>query len=104
MGYKVVRIITAIILLLALTKQPYGFYKLLRWVVFGVSSYSIFIAYNEKYFGWLWIFLFIAILFNPIFPVYFDRTTWAYIDVCTAIIFIISIFKMKNKKENRINV
>jgi len=37
----------------------------------------------------------IAILFNPIKPIHFDKGYWQVIDFITAIIFIVAIFAFK---------
>jgi hypothetical protein len=39
----------------------------------------------------------IAILFNPIAPVYLDKGTWVVIDLIVAALFLISIFKIKRR-------
>ncbi|MCR4418182.1 MAG: hypothetical protein NUV92_10630 [Ignavibacteria bacterium] len=46
----------------------------------------------------------IAILFNPIFPIYLDRNIWRYVDIAAAIIFLVSLYVLKKSvSENNNN-
>ena len=83
------------LLLWALGYHQYGYYQFLRWVVSGSGAYLAYLSYNAKKEFWTWIFAGIALLFNPIIPFHFLRDTWQSIDVITAIIFFISVFKVK---------
>ena len=98
MFFVIVRIIVAIMLLAALGRHPYGYYTLLRFVVCGVCAYSTYFTIELKKIGWAWTFGIIAVLFNPIIPIYLDRETWAFIDIGVAIIFIISLFLLGKAK------
>jgi len=87
-----------IILLGALGSCPYAYYQILRWIVCAVGIYSSYLAYQSKKIIWAWIFGIIAVLFNPILPIYFIREIWQPIDVIVAVIFIIAMFvKFKNE-------
>jgi predicted membrane protein len=63
---------------------PYGFYTLLRLIVCGSTGY---VAYKEKRHRVALII--IAILFNPIVPVYLIRAIWIPIDLCVGIYLLI---------------
>ena len=90
--------ISIIMLLLAIpTFWPYGYYILLRWVIAISALLSLWVAYNFKRTFWLFLMGIIALLFNPIAPVYLDKGTWVIIDIVVAITFFISIFKIKTK-------
>ncbi len=95
MTLKFVKSLTSIFLLLAFTKMPYGFYSLLRWIVFGVSTYSAYDSYRKTFLGWAWTFLIIGLIFNPFIPVHFNRTILNILDLATATLFISSIFVME---------
>ena len=52
---------------------PYGVYQLVRWVICLSAGYNAYQqGVKEKYF-WASTFVFIAILFNPIAPIHFDK-------------------------------
>ncbi len=93
------KIIAILFLLGALGDNAYGYYQVLRWVILIVGGYSAYLTYKIGSKAWPWIFGAIAILFNPIFLITFQRDTWQIIDVVVAIIFIVSLFN-KNERKN----
>ena len=82
-------IIAAIMLLLALAPWPYGYYQVLRLVVCGVAVYVAFMAYTCQKMWTVWLFGFIAVLFNPLLPIYLSRHIWQPIDVLCGILFMV---------------
>jgi|SRR6516162_1084860 hypothetical protein len=56
------------------------FYTLLRWITCVTFAYSAVTAYRMKKVAWVWVFGILAVLFNPLAPVYLQRTTWQMID------------------------
>ncbi|MEJ5306269.1 MAG: DUF6804 family protein [Ignavibacteria bacterium] len=104
MVYRVVNIIAVILLFWSLDRHPYSYYTLLRFVVFGVSVYSVYLFITIKKSNWAWIHIMIAILFNPIFPIYLDRNIWRYVDIAAAIVFLVSLYVLKKSvSENNNN-
>jgi hypothetical protein len=89
----VLRIIVAVMLLIATFPLPYDYYTLLRIIVFIVSVYCVQVTYQQKLEIWPWIFATVALLFNPLFPIYLQKTTWVFIDIFIAMTFIISFWK-----------
>ncbi|MFA5967601.1 MAG: DUF6804 family protein [Patescibacteria group bacterium] len=83
-------IIAIIMLLLAPLAWPYGYYMLLKWVVCSIAVYYAYTLYDaKKLTGWLWTLVIIAILFNPLVPIYLnDKGLWGSIDVVVAILFV----------------
>ncbi len=78
---NVALVIAAAVLLLALFDGwQYGFFTMLRFVVFATTAYVAWLAYEERREKWIWAFGFVAVLFNPFFPIYLDRETWVVID------------------------
>ncbi len=100
MGFLIARIIAIALLLWALDRHPYGYYKLLRFVVCGVSAYGAYFSAEIKKTGWAWIFGSIALLFNPVIPFYFKRNIWGIIDIVASVIILISIYLLGIKKNN----
>jgi hypothetical protein len=101
---KTSRIITAILLLWALDYHPYSYYILLRWFVCFVSVYMAYISYVTDKREWMIMFIFIALLFNPLFPVYLDRPTWAIIDVITSFVMLTSLLLLPRKSQSVKNI
>ena len=97
---NIVILISVIFLLLAMLEGwAYGFFTLLRCVVFGTSAYLTWLAYTCEKESWSWIFGFIALLFNPIIPIHLYRELWVVIDLLVAVFLIISIFTFKLPEE-----
>jgi len=98
---SVLLIISAILLILAIIYIfPYRYYIILRWIVFVCTTCVIaFVLYLEKR-SWVWIMVSLLVLFNPIIPFSFTVLIWRVIDLVTAIIFIIAIFKITENKNN----
>ena len=87
-------ITAGIMLLLAILPiWPYSYFQILRWVVTGVAIYNANRSNESNETYWLFIMGVIAILFNPIFPFYFQKETWQILDLIGAILFLISLFK-----------
>ena len=97
---NIATIVSAIFLFLAMFGGwPYGFFTLLRFVVFAATAYISWIAYEAKQEKWIWIFGFLAVIFNPFIPLYFGRSFWVIVDLIVAIFLIISIFVFRFPKK-----
>lgn len=93
---NIASIIATVFLFLALLNGwPYGFFTLLRLVVFVATAYIAWIAYTQQKEKWVWIFGFIAVLFNPFIVVHLNRELWSFIDVIVGVFMIVSIFTLK---------
>ena len=88
-------IIAAVMLLLALAPFPYGYYQLLRLVVCGVSLYVAFAAFNWQKMWAVWVFGFVAILFNPLIPIHLSREIWQTIDIVCTALFVVIVIMLK---------
>lgn len=91
---------TALLLILAAVGSwPYGFYMLLRLVV---CVASIFIAWRlGQHRPLMWVFIFIAILYNPVFRVAFERDTWSILNVVSALPYVVVGFLQRPRKSDR---
>lgn len=88
----------AALLLLALAPLPYGYYQFLRLVV---CVCAVLIAIQvKKTTVWFPIFLTVALLFNPIIPVYLTRDIWALIDIACALLFVFHSFAFNSSSDN----
>lgn len=82
---------SAILLLVALGDHPYGYYTFLRWAVTSAAVLVAVVAQRSTSQWATWPFAGIAILFNPIAPVYMSRQSWRPIDIICAIGFLASL-------------
>jgi hypothetical protein len=69
--------------------MPYGYYTFTRIVVCAFAGFFAFTAWEGDLVPRVWavILSLVAVLFNPIIPIYLSRATWFYFDVGVAIIF-----------------
>ena len=66
----------------------YGFYQLLRFAITIFAAWSAVKVYNKNPQSfWMFVFVAIAILFNPIIKITFEREIWQVIDVITMLLF-----------------
>lgn len=99
---KYVPLYLAAVLLLCLAPMPYGYYTLVRviaTVVFGIYAYKCYVAKKE---GLTWVFVTLALLFQPFAKIALGRVIWNVIDVIVAIGLIVLFFwdwKRGNKVE-----
>lgn len=78
---------------------PYGYFTFLRFVVCAVSIYLACKIYEgNKESLWVWVFAGIAVLFNPIVIITFERATWTVIDLIVGVFFVLSMFLTKVSK------
>lgn len=83
----------AFLLLAVLGSWPYGFYTMLRLVVCGAAIYVAYAAARANIALWLWVMVGIALLFNPLVPVSFERELWRLIDLIVAIVFVVLLLR-----------
>lgn len=72
-------------------RHPYSFYTLLRWICCPVFAYSAFAAHGKNRVPWVWVFGVLAALYNPIFRVELDRSTWIIVNWLTVGAILIAI-------------
>ncbi len=86
MKYKTGLIVASVCLLLALLPMPYGYYQLLRLIVCGVSIWAA-ISTSKTNQTLTVLYVLVALLYNPIFIIHFDRSVWGVINIITALFF-----------------
>ena len=91
-------IATAFLFLALIDGWPYGFFTMLRFVVFASSAYVAWMAYEVQKEKWVWIFGFLAVLFNPFIIIHLDREIWSVIDLIVGMFMIVSLFALKLDK------
>jgi hypothetical protein len=91
------KILTIAVLLGALGSHPYAYYQILRWIVSIAAAFSAIQFHENERQGWMWVFIVIAILFNPIAPIYMNKTSWQPLDLMGAFVFCSALFVGKKK-------
>lgn len=97
---KVVPLIAAVLLFVALLNLPIGYYTFMR---IGVTIGSILLIRQELEKGinnWVILFGIITIIFNPFLPIYLgSKFTWIPIDIIAGIIFLVYFFSNKGNND-----
>ena len=97
---KTLSYVSAVMLLLALPSiWPYAFYQILRWVVTITGILNIIEFNKEHKSGWLLTMVAVAILFNPIAPVYLSKSSWLTWDILAAMIMFMATRELKESKK-----
>ena len=89
-------VLGAFLLLLAITRMPYGYYLFMRWIVCAVCVYGAWAAYQDRRHTWTRLLVAAAVLFNPIIPFRMHRAEWVPFDLAGALLLIWSSFAFKN--------
>jgi hypothetical protein len=92
---NLIKIVLAILLFLCLFKMPYGYYQFVRFVAMVSFGYLAFSANEESKKNEVFIYLALAILFQPLIKFSFGRTLWNVIDVIVGVGLLLSIFNKK---------
>jgi hypothetical protein len=94
---KPLTIIAGIMLVLAIPSiWPYGYYQLLRLVICAVAILNVYLFNKDGKTGWVITMGLVALLFNPIAPVYLEKGLWVIIDFVVAIVMFGSVKESKN--------
>ena len=84
------KIATILLLIAVVPIWPYFLYQFLRIIVFGVAVFSSYLYHKEKNTQWMIVMIVVAVVFNPINPLYFGHFLWSLVDLVIAVIFFIS--------------
>jgi len=89
--------ISAVMLFVGAAPLPYGYYMLLRLVAFGVFAFAAFIAFDRKNQSLPWVYVFMALVFNPIIKIHFPKEIWAVVDVASGVLLLATAKTIKTK-------
>ena len=81
-------LVPIVLLLVATERMPYAYYTLTKITVCGFALLLAFLGWENSLTSRIWstVFVCVAILFNPIVPIYLSRGSWYDFDVGVAII------------------
>jgi hypothetical protein len=60
-------------------------------------------AYEQQKEKWVWIFVFLAVLFNPFIIIHLNREIWSVIDFIVGVFMIVSVFVLKLEQKSNTN-
>ena len=86
MDRKIIYGAAGLLCLLAVFPFPYAYYSFLRLALTAAALVAVFDLKNNENYLWL-LFGGIALLFNPLFPIYLTKGIWFPIDLIAALAF-----------------
>ena len=95
MDKKIIMLIIAVLLFLCLLNMPYGYYQFVKFVAMVGFAYLGYTGYEQSNKNEVFIFIALAILFQPFFKIMLGRTIWNIVDVLVGVGLLLSILKKK---------
>lgn len=95
---NLIKIVLAILLFVCLADMPYGFYQLVRFAAMIVFAFLAYSANQQTNKNEVFVYLALAILFQPFIKIDLGRTIWNIVDVVVGIGLILSIFLNRTNK------
>jgi len=91
---RVLWVVPPVVLVIATARLPYGYYTFTRIVTCGAAAIIAFVCFQARPIiqAWSALLALVAILFNPIIPIHLNRSTWFYLDLIVAAVFIAHLF------------
>lgn len=72
-----------------LQRHEYGFYQALRWIT-CLAAVAVAVTAWTRLQAVSWVFLAVAVLFNPLSPIRLSRETWQPIDLVVGALFLVA--------------
>ena len=95
-----IKILLALLLLLCLADMPYGFYQLVRFVAMIGFVWLAWQANGSGKNSEAFIYIALALLFQPLIKISLGRALWNFIDVVVGVGLLISILAISKEKQN----
>ena len=76
----------SILMFVALGDNPYSYYQFLRVVTLLIGGFIIYLIHpHDQDSRYIWYFVAVVLLFNPLLPIYLDRGIWSVINLSVAV-------------------
>lgn len=86
---RVVAILLAIFIAAGAFRLPYGYYQVLRVVATVSFLFIAYTSHRNRYHLCTIIALVMAYIFNPLFPIYLRKSTWAVVDIAAGVLLVL---------------
>ncbi|RXG29875.1 DUF6804 family protein [Leeuwenhoekiella marinoflava] len=96
----VIKLALSILFLLCLFQLPYGYYEFVRFCALIGFAWLAYTSYQKGNTGGAFIYLALAILFQPLLKIALGRTLWNIVDVLVAVGLLASLFLETEKFKN----
>lgn len=97
---KIIKVILAILLLFCLAKLPYEYYLFVRYA--GMIGFALLASFanTKEHKNAMYIYLGLAVLFQPFMKILLGRDLWILVDIIVAIGLVISLGVQPKEKSN----
>ena len=83
-------------LLVAMLNMPYGYYQLLRVMIFCVSVYLAIAEGKQDYGFWMWAFIACGLIYNPIAKLSLGGEIWPFVNMGTICLLVIHFWTRRD--------
>lgn len=90
-AFILVRCLAAVLTFYATGKHPHNFYILTRWTVFLACCWGLWLCRGRIWPSFAPAYFAIGLIFNPLLPFYFQRSTWRTLDIAVGLILVVSL-------------
>ncbi|WP_234108903.1 MULTISPECIES: DUF6804 family protein [Chryseobacterium] len=97
---KAIKILLAILFFLCLAKMPYGYYQLVRFLALVGFVVLAFQAGTQDKQAEIFVYIALALLFQPFFKISLGRELWNIVDVVVGIGLLASLFLNPKNSNN----
>ncbi len=97
MNINLLKLIIAILLIICPLNMPYGFYQIVRFIAMIGFAYLAYSTNGKNNKNEVFVYLALAILFQPFVKIALGRTLWNIVDVFVGVCLLVSIFTPQNK-------
>jgi len=97
MNNSIIKIGLAIVLFLCLFNMPYGYYQFVRFISMCGFTYLAYSSNEVNKKNEAFVYIGLAILFQPFIKIALGRTIWNVVDLIVGIGLIVSLFQSKRK-------
>ena len=97
MNKTIIKLILTIFLFACLLDFPYGYYQFVRFAALVGFGYLAFKSNEQGYKNEAFVYLALAVLFQPFIKIALGRTIWNIVDVIVGIGLFVSLFLPKSK-------
>jgi Na+/alanine symporter len=97
MNNSFIKVGLALLLFICLINMPYGYYQFFRFASMIGFAYLAYSANEQSNKNEVFVYITLAILFQPFIKVALGRTIWNIVDLVVGIGLIVSLFQSKRK-------
>ena len=98
MNNPIVKIVLAVLLIICLFNMPYGYYQFVCFAAMATFAYLAFSANEQNKKNEVFVYIALAILFQPFVKIALGRTLWNIIDLVVGVGLLISLLTTKKEQ------